>query len=113
MDHGRGLSARECERVFEAYEATSTEAGGGTGLGLFRCVVFTRNKMSADAHHYCSFLTRRHHCRFSRSACAAATRTLRNVCIADDALQRTDAALLFCRRLLAPQSRARTVPAAM
>jgi hypothetical protein len=37
-DHGRGLSARECERVFDAYEATSAAAGGGTGLGLFRCV---------------------------------------------------------------------------
>jgi signal transduction histidine kinase len=36
-DHGRGLSARECERVFDAYEATSAAAGGGTGLGLFRC----------------------------------------------------------------------------
>jgi CheY-like chemotaxis protein len=34
-DRGRGLTLHDCEHVFEAYEASSSANGGGTGLGLF------------------------------------------------------------------------------
>ena len=34
-DRGRGMTAAECERVFGAYEAAASSAGGGSGLGLY------------------------------------------------------------------------------
>ncbi len=34
-DRGRGLSSAQAARVFDAYEAADSSAGGGTGLGLF------------------------------------------------------------------------------
>lgn len=40
-DGGRGMSAEECERVFEAYWCSPSNRGGGTGLGLYICQCFS------------------------------------------------------------------------
>jgi CheY-like chemotaxis protein len=49
-DRGHGLSAAECERIFQAYEAAPSSRGGGTGLGLFSACPFPRSSACACRH---------------------------------------------------------------
>lgn len=41
-DKGVGLTAEDCERIFQAFERAAPEKGGGTGLGLHISRAFAR-----------------------------------------------------------------------
>jgi hypothetical protein len=41
-DAGAGLTAKDCERIFNAFERAAPEKGGGTGLGLHISRAFAR-----------------------------------------------------------------------